>query len=306
MLNIINYEIKRAFRSKSTYIILGVLLLLLTLPIYLEYYLIKDASSLDEVNMLGANNQSEVKVEITDEKAKDISDEKKINPDKKLDEKELKIQQEQMIIKNFSLQNIINNISTSGPISIFFILFVAMAASKDYSSGYIKNLMTIKNYRIYQPIAKIIVSVIFSIIIFIVTFIIYFIIAKILSGNVDLDYHKLIKFIATVLVGQLAMTSLVILIANYTSSQTTTIVLSLLLIVGMINPILLLIDGLNFLPIKLLDYSLFNNFGGFFTGLSNPDFIDKMKDIFKISIPMIVVYLGLNFLVLKNKDINLG
>lgn len=300
MLNIIEYELKRAIKSKSTYIILAAIIILLTLPIFTEFYLIKNADSINEINMAGANDPGEIKVEI-DNKSANAN-----NHEDKTSKKELELERDKIIKKNFSLQSIFDNLSTSGPMSIFFILFVAIAASKDYSSGYIKNLMCVKNYRIYQPIAKIIVSVIFSIVAFIITILLYAIVAKILSGNISLDINKTVKFISAVLVGQLAMTALVILLANYTNNQTATIVVSMLLILGIFITIISLIDGLNVLPIKLIKYSLFNTYGGFFTGLPDADFTDKMKDILKISIPMIFIYLGLNFLVLKNKDINLG
>ncbi|MDO5026655.1 MAG: ABC transporter permease [Tissierellia bacterium] len=301
MLNILKYEVKRAYKSHSTYIILTVLLLFLTLPVIVELHLIKSAKSQGEILMVSASDPEEINIQIN--KSLEIAREE---ANKSKDDKDLQAYKEETIEKNFSLQAIYNNFSTSGPTPLFLVLFVALAAGKDYSSGYMKNLMPIKNYRIYQPLAKMALALIYTLIGLITSLISFAIMAKIISNNLTMDWAKTGKFLGTVVLGQMAISSLVILIANASQKHMATLIISLLLIMGMGNPILSLIDGLGFLPINLMQISLFNIFAGFFIGLEEALFIEKMKDIIKISCPMIMILLGLNISILRRRDINLA
>lgn len=304
MFNIINFELKRAFKSASTYLILVIFLILTVVPPLGIYKIITDAKSVEEVMMMGADSREEaaVTVEIGKNGANSETNEPKFTTDKDLVAKAKK-----EVIKNkYSFQSLFNNFSTSGPMGILFIVFVSIASSKEYSSGFIKNLVTIKNYKYYQPITKVMIGAIYALVMILLALVSYAIVASVLTGNLNMVWNKTFKFIGVAVLAQMTLTALMALIANFTNNSTTTIVSGLLLVFGILRPILSLIDNAQILPFKLSNYSLINVYGGFFTGLETAEFVDKMKEILWLAIPMLVIYIILNIIVLRKKDINLG
>lgn len=291
MFNLFKYELKRAFSTKSTYVIIAFFILFTLLPILGGYFTIQTSEDSSLLKAMASDSEEQFEEEFYKEN------------DKNADIEGLR---KQALEKNYNFEEISKNIAGNGVATLMLTIFASIAATKEYTSGYIKNLITNRNYRKKMPFAKLFIILIFAIILLILTVIIYTLASSILTGNLSIDWSKLLLYSGQYLLAVLAFSSILILIANLTSNITATVTTSILLVQGILSPFISMFDDLKILPFKLLDYSLVQNLSKTHMGLSYNDLAEMAKSLVPIALVYLVVFTVLNLIVLDKKDINLG
>jgi len=294
MLNLFKYELKRAFSSKSTYVIMLVFILFTLIPFAANYYTIKNT---DDPSYLRAMQTDSVE---------EFQEEYNNTTNNNLDKKELENLREETIKKNFSFEKNAQNLTGGNLILIMLTIFMAIAATKEYSSGYIKNMMTIKGYRKMMPFAKIFIAVVYAILLTIISFVIYAAISMIFTGSLSIDWKQLLSFTGINLLSLTAISTMIVLIANLSGNVTTTVTTSLLLVQNILTPFLTMFDGLEVLPFKLTKLSLINKANNFSMELPQNEMLTYAKELLMLGMIYLIVYTVLNLFVLNKKDINLG
>ncbi|EHR32045.1 hypothetical protein HMPREF9709_01659 [Helcococcus kunzii ATCC 51366] len=294
MLNLFKYELKRAFNSKSTYIIMLVFILFTLLPVFANYYTIQSAEDVSYLRAMQTNSIEDFQREISKDPEKDMTPSK------------LEALRKETINKQFSFEENIKHLTGGSLILIMLTVFVSITATKEYTSGYIKNLLTIKDYRKMMPFAKIFIAIVYAILLMIVTIIIYSLTSKILTGNLNIDWSKLLTFSGINLLSLTTISAMIILIANLSGNITTTSIVSILLVQQILIPFFNMFDGLKLLPFKLVDISLINKASNFTMELADNEMMNYIKEFLPLIAVYFVVYLLLNLTVLNKKDINIG
>ncbi|MFL8969792.1 ABC transporter permease [Helcococcus kunzii] len=294
MLNLFNYELKRAFKSKSTYVIMLIFIFFTLLPIVVNYYSIKGAEDPAYLRAMQTDSIEDFQREIQDQS------------DKKMDKNQLETLKKDTINKQFSFEENVKHFNGGSILLIMLTVFVSITATKEYTSGYIKNLLTIKDYRKMMPFAKIFIAIVYAILLMIVTIIIYSLTSKILTGNLNIDWSKLLTFSGINLLSLTTISAMIILIANLSGNITTTSIVSILLVQQILIPFFNMFDGLKLLPFKLVDISLINKASNFTMELADNEMMNYIKEFLPLIAVYFVVYLLLNLTVLNKKDINIG
>lgn len=294
MLNLFNYELKRAFKSKSTYVIMLIFIFFTLLPIVVNYYSIKGAEDPAYLRAMQTDSIEDFQREIQDQS------------DKKMDKNQLETLKKDTINKQYSFEENVKHFNGGSILLIMLTVFISIAATKEYTSGYIKNLMTIKGYRKMMPFAKILIAIVYAVLLMLTTIIIYTITSAIFTGNVNIEWKKLLIFSGVNLLSLTTISTMVILIANLSGNITTTSTVSILLVQNILTPFLHMFDGLDVLPFKLVDLSLINKASNYTMEFANKEMINYIKEFLPLIAVYFVVYLLLNLTVLNKKDINIG
>lgn len=155
-----------------------------------------------------------------------------------------------------SIDDIVVVIAGTGSLLIMGAMFCTIFVSSDHSTGYIKNVISRKNYRMQTSISKAIIMAVYTLIEIIVCFVGLLFASLIFFHKINInDIGSIIGYLGTQSIIQIALLTLCILVCNLFRNVAAAMAFTICLCVGLFSIITQLIDHLK-LPFMVNDYLL--------------------------------------------------
>lgn len=271
MLNTIKMDLYRAFKSKSLYI---------TLLIAVFCFI---------VNITALKNQT-----LEPEKMVQANTE-----EKQVSKTGVEVGISIAIEDNFSVDDTMVILFQGGIILLLGTIFCAIFVSTDHSSGFIKNVISRKNYRKQSSISKIIVMAVYTGLEVITSFITVIVGLIICFPGIRVDnFGVILSYLGVQILLQTALLSLCVFACNVIRNVGIAMAFSIFLSAGLLTVIPNLIDRLK-LPVTLCDYVLSTLIKILPTQYDNTIYLRAII----VSIVSLSVFLLGSTIVLKRQDI---
>lgn len=212
MLNILKMDLYKMFKSKNFYIVNVILILVvISLGLLLNFVSNMDYEDAQKGSINLSVNNNEIDADNTSLKEKDYY----------TMQEELK---ENMDVKEFlSMQY------SSGLASILIVIFIALFVCSEWDSGFIKNIIPLKNSRTSLLLSKNVIIAMFIIIQAIIALISAMISSFIITGKFNnFDFKELMIYMGIQIIIRIAFSSLLILISYMFKSKSTSMSIGIL------------------------------------------------------------------------------
>ena len=186
-------------------------------------------------------------------------------------------------------------------------MFAAGFLSKEHHTGYLKNMLSIPRMREKWAVSKMITLLLASLL-FYAVFLLACVITVMLFGNaVNLNWGQVAPFLGRQLLVDMALYALLMLVVAVIQTKTAAVISALMLSFNMQGLLYLLIDQIDFLPIKLSSYGMMNlasqlNLPGSLISAVSQGDVDVAARLLPISLGWLAGALLLSWLALRRVD----
>ena len=242
MFNIIKMDLYKMFKSRSFYILnIALIVIILTVGIVMKVQVSMDYEKAQESNVSWSGEDS-------------------LKSDDPLLTEEGYYQMQEESINGLDVKEFMT-IQYSGITLILLALFIAILVCSELETGFIKNIIPLKNSRTSLIISKSIVSLIFILIQTAIGFAASALSTIILSGQINILHPKgLAVYLGLQIILSMAFASLVILISYLTKSKAAVMSIGILLSLNIQGLVLGVLDKLmNLSKINISQLSIINN-----------------------------------------------
>lgn len=285
MLNILRADITRMFKSRSTWVILIIATVFMALFIGIMHYQVTGDY---EVLMQGAPEGAEgtgfyISTELTEEQFE---------------------ANREIMIDSLTPSGILAQLNSqlTGFMLLLMLVFAAVFGTRDYSTGFIKNLLPQPRYRTNRVLSKVVVYAVFNALTLLINLIGAFILILILKGEfVTEGLGGTMAYLAILWLLSVALSMIVDLVANMTGSTVTTVIVAVVLSMNLVGTLLGLMDSLDVLPVKAVEYTLVTNMTAL--PLPLPEGTGLVRPIAVGAIGLVVATI-LDMIVMNKRDVN--
>lgn len=287
MLNILKMDLYRMFKSKSFYLInIALIVIVLTFGILLRITLSMDYEAGKDSSFSLGTRTSDIKTndnEITEEQYYAIIEEMK---------------------GTIKMSAFLDFQYSKAVIATLLSIFISIFVCSESDTGFIKNLIPIRNSRIKLVASKILVTSIFIIIQGIIAVLVSIVTNFIAVEKVsEIPFEKLIRYMSLQMMLVITFGSLIILISYLFRSKSISIIIGILLSVNIHGNLLNMLDKvINKSNINLTKLSLINNMS--LIGENNLANLNNYKSIIIISIIYFILYNLISIIRVRNMEIN--
>ncbi|MGI6635606.1 MAG: ABC transporter permease [Christensenellales bacterium] len=252
MLNTLRMDIRRLLRARSLYV--GMLIIALIVGIATTAIHFLTTQSVDDLAQMGAWHED------GDDMQSKLAMAARISPENAKNAMlELRRQADVQSLSMVPIQQI-------GMAHLMLVIVVALFAAKDYATGYLKNLLTLRGIKSKWLLSKLVIALLVSALLYLTT-LLSAVIGSLLLGNpAAFDAAKLLSFFGVHMAVDLALAASVLCVLTLTQNKTAALVFGMLEAFNFQRMIFFLLDTLGWLPFRLSDYAMMNQAGKYAPG----------------------------------------
>lgn len=237
-------DLRRLFRSRSVYV--GMLVILLTMAIATAAIHFLTTQSVENLVKMGGSHGRRDDMQAGLAMAALISPE---SAEKAMLELRRQTDVEALV------QVPTNQVSVA---HLMVVIVLALFAAKDYATGYLKNLLSLRGMKTKWLASKVVIALVISVLFYLVT------LAAAVTGSLALgnpaafDAGLLAGYFGVHIAVDLALAASVLLVLTLSQNKTGALVFGMLEAFNLQRALFLLIDALDWLPFRLSDYAMMN------------------------------------------------
>ncbi|HHX21461.1 MAG TPA: ABC transporter permease subunit, partial [Clostridiales bacterium] len=252
MRNILRMDIRRLLRARSLYV--GMLIIALIVGIATTAMHFLTTQSVDDLAQMGAWHED------GDDMQSKLAMAARISPENAKNAMlELRRQADVQSLSMVPIQQI-------GMAHLMLVIVVALFAAKDYATGYLKNLLTLRGIKSKWLLSKLVIALLVSALLYLTT-LLSAVIGSLLLGNpAAFDTAKLLSFFGVHMAVDLALAASVLCVLTLTQNKTAALVFGMLEAFNFQRMVFFLLDTLGWLPFRLSDYAMMNQAGKYAPG----------------------------------------
>lgn len=252
MRNILRMDIRRLLRARSLYV--GMLIIALIVGIATTAIHFLTTQSVDDLAQMGAWHED------GDDMQSKLAMAARISPENAKNAMlELRRQADVQSLSMVPIQQI-------GMAHLMLVIVVALFAAKDYATGYLKNLLTLRGIKSKWLLSKLVIALLVSALLYLTT-LLSAVIGSLLLGNpAAFDTAKLLSFFGVHMAVDLALAASVLCVLTLTQNKTAALVFGMLEAFNFQRMTFFLLDTLGWLPFRLSDYAMMNQAGKYAPG----------------------------------------
>ena len=249
MLNIVRMDLRRLVRTRSLYAILLVLAAMLLITSFSTWYMTE--KSMTDLMLFAQEQLEEENISATSEMGQiglaasllDASDSRVM----------------QLQVRRAMSFGVLASMPFTGFLAhTLLAVLTALYASKDYATGYFKNLLALPGVKTKWFISKVLMLALCILIVVAAVLGLAAIGTLILGNPMEIDWPQITAFMGQHMLLSFGLNMLVLLILVLSQNKTAALTMGILLSVNTQNLLFLLLDTTDWLPFRLRDWGLMN------------------------------------------------
>lgn len=189
-------------------------------------------------------------------------------------------------------------LSEGGFSRILFVIVFTTFIGRDYQTGYLKNLLSLKRTRIHWIVSRVIIGLVVAISLQAVMTLLSMASTAFINGKFSLNASNAIPYLGVQLSGQMAFASIAIVLITLTQNRTITLLVTLLLSFNIQSAVYLLIDLWGVLPFKMVEYGIINRISKYKMSQS----LSHAWDAASVALAAFLVFTMLSWLFTRKQD----
>lgn len=257
MLRILKMDLRRLFKTRAMYVSMAILMAIILITAGTVLYM--TSRSLRELANIAKSMMEE--------------DPQGMNIDAATTYVQLMGGEEQlkvMVRQTMDIMRLMQVPFAPNMVHLMIAVIAALFASKDYTSGYLKNLLCVPRMKQKWLIGKAAAMLVAAVMVYLAVFLAALIGTTMLGNSITTTWGALFLFLGKEMLVSLALCAIVLFILTLTQNKTAALVLGMVISVNMQMIIFFLIDSLNFLPFKLREWGLMSQASRLLSGGETP------------------------------------
>lgn len=151
------------------------------------------------------------------------------------------------------------------------VVLMAIYASKDYATGYLKNLLGVQNIKTKWIISKVLMAAL-AIAVVVISMLLFGLLGTLILGNpMEFNFPQVLPFLSQHMLVSFALCMLTMMVLVLTQNKTTALTVGMLLSFNTQNLLYMLLDTTDWLPFRLRDWGMMNQAGKIALGGAMPE-----------------------------------
>lgn len=189
-------------------------------------------------------------------------------------------------------------LSEGGFIRILFVIVYVTFIGRDYQTGYLKNLLSLKRVRANWILSRVIIALVISIALNVVLTLLSMAATAFVNGKFAFNAANALPFLGVQTSGHLALAGIALVMTTLSQSRTAALLVTLLLSFNIQSAVYMLIDLWGILPFKIAEYGIINRIGRY--KMAQP--LSQAWDASYVALIAFLVFIFLSWLITKKRD----